>query len=71
MSQIVGLRPDQVRSYADQIEDDAYRAASGPRRYQLLAFAYSLRKEANLAQWLGIERVRAEIAERSPRPLAW
>lgn len=71
MSKILGLRPDQVRSYADQLEDDAYKIPPGPRRQKLLSFAYTLRKQANLAQWLGSEYVKAEIAEKSLRPTAW
>lgn len=71
MSQKVVLRPDQVRSYADQLEDDAYKYPPGPRRQKLLACAYTLRKQANLAQWLGSEYVKTEIAEKSLRPTAW
>lgn len=71
MSKIAELRPAEDRTYADQLEDDAYSLAPGPRRQKLLAFSYALRKQANLAQWLGSEYVKAEIAEKSLRPTAW
>lgn len=71
MSKIVELRPDQVRTYADGLEDDAYRLPPGRSRQQLLAVAFTLRKQANLAEWLGASFVRAEVAEKSPTANAW
>lgn len=71
MSKIAELRPDEVRTYADQLEDDAYKMLPGPRRQRLLVFAYTLRKRANLAEWLGLDHVKAEIAEKGSQPRAW
>lgn len=69
MPRIVTLSPEQVHEIADNTENEAAMLPPCERRDQMLEMVWRMRRQANLAQWTGIEAMRAEVQDGS-RPLA-
>lgn len=61
MQRIVTLSPEQVHEIADNTEDEAYLLPPCARRDSMMEVVWRMRRQANLAQWTGIEELQAEV----------
>ncbi len=63
MPKIITLSPEQIHELADNTEDEASALPKCHRRDQMMESVWRMRREANLAQWTGVESLQAEVQE--------
>jgi hypothetical protein len=71
MPKIIKLSPEQLHEIADNTEDKASALPPCARRDQMMERVWRMRREANLAQWMGIEALPAEVEEAHPITKLW
>jgi hypothetical protein len=65
------LSLEQIHEIADRAEEEAWHLPRGPNREHLFIKAFQLRREANMALWLGQDELRAEVRERDVKANIW
>lgn len=68
MPRMITLSPEQVHEIADNTEDEAAALPPCARRDHMMEVVWRMRRQANLAQWTGIEELQAEVRD-GTRPL--
>lgn len=72
MPKTITLSPEQIHEIADSAEDEASALPPCQRRDQMLESVWRMRRQANLAQWTGIESLQAEMQDDTfPFALLW
>ncbi|KQW22848.1 hypothetical protein ASC80_05770 [Afipia sp. Root123D2] len=71
MQKLVAISPEELHEIADAAEDEAAVLPPCPRRDLMMEQVWRMRRQANLAQWTGVELLPAEVQEKATLPTLW